>query len=948
MSTRPLLLALPLALLLIGAAMLLLFAEPADPPDSEFSGATPTALQRRPPAAQLDRHSPPAAEHVSPSSVSAGREESDAPVSGAGREELVLVVHSRVLGRLVDVEGEPLADIPVALEQLSGDETGSPDWQAVSEATGEFELQNVPSRATLQLLIEHSPYQRVARKLVLQPGEDFALGSIVLRRGYRIEGLVVGDDDQPVPGATVFLGDRDTTQADPEGHFFFEDLPAGEFWLYAQAAGLVAVPQPPVRIALTREVPEIQLRMTAALRCSGTVLDGDGELVSGAKVTAQLKAAAGAGFALKTPLGRHVGREEVYSDTGEFSMQLSAGTWSVIARHPKHGSAVLAWTGPSPEPLVLRLQEPRCLLMGQVVAKDGGTAIVDDILIMRGKDATTTAWSQNHRISAEELAWDDEIASEGWFARKVSPGYWYKIVARGAGFPMTVTEPFEIKANGRHGPVVVEVSSGTGLQGIVRDENGRPLPDVRVQLIPKEVEGEGGWARRAAFIWATTIDDGTFLTAPLVQGSYLARLSRTGYFGAEYPVEFYGGSLAPVDWTLTPGGLLAGVILNETGGRTPQFVVTAQSLDDLDQSYRARVTGSRDGTGIEFEFAALPTGRYDVLCQAPGEVVKAQHKWDQYRSRKWAKGENPEASTTGKGMMQSSQVPFLQLERRGVEVRAGEMQWLEFSLVDADAGQVVGTVALNGELQPLARVAVHGIGFEVASAYTDGEGSFRFAGLPAGAWRVSAQVNLRTRAGASTEVWITSGRETQVDLFIQTRTLRVQVVDKESREPLPQAKVQVNYAPPELKSRQLGEGRVKSNGIFVLEDVPTKHVQFHVECRDYTSLWIEKTSDLPRGSHGAFQVRLQRAGKIRVLVLDQDGVPLSGALAVGCRSLPGSPTEFSVTRRGPGSPEKPFTITQVPPGNYELQVVHRDTGLKGKARCQVPSGKTERVKIEVK
>jgi hypothetical protein len=74
--------------------------------------------------------------------------------------------------------------------------------------------------------------------VVIEPGTTTDVGELVLDSSV-VTGRVVTPDGESVPGAIVVLetmwrnGERGTT--DPEGAFAFRDLPAGLYWLHAQA-----------------------------------------------------------------------------------------------------------------------------------------------------------------------------------------------------------------------------------------------------------------------------------------------------------------------------------------------------------------------------------------------------------------------------------------------------------------------------------------------------------------------------------------------------------------------------------------------------------------------------------------------------------------------------------------------------------------------------------------
>ncbi|MEZ5989042.1 MAG: carboxypeptidase regulatory-like domain-containing protein [Planctomycetota bacterium] len=121
--------------------------------------------------------------------------------------DIVVEVPARVRGVLRSNKGGVVADASVTLgvEDFSdflgwGSEPG-----VRSDAQGRFVIERVlPGRTFLR--VDEGGHQRLERELAISPGEDLDLGTITLQVGRALEGLVLDQQNRPVPGARVQPG----------------------------------------------------------------------------------------------------------------------------------------------------------------------------------------------------------------------------------------------------------------------------------------------------------------------------------------------------------------------------------------------------------------------------------------------------------------------------------------------------------------------------------------------------------------------------------------------------------------------------------------------------------------------------------------------------------------------------------------------------------------------
>lgn len=172
------------------------------------------------------------------------------PATGSDRDRAVRIVltHVRtVRGRVVDDQDRPIAGASVALLLAPGRRADTQvlethERRTETDEDGAFRLRELPG-GRFHLLVERAGFaSAVVRGLdVVHESHDIDLGVVVLTPGVRLDGLVLGPDDTPMPGARVTARvqtsiatrrDRPTAATrtettDIEGRFRFVDLVPG-------------------------------------------------------------------------------------------------------------------------------------------------------------------------------------------------------------------------------------------------------------------------------------------------------------------------------------------------------------------------------------------------------------------------------------------------------------------------------------------------------------------------------------------------------------------------------------------------------------------------------------------------------------------------------------------------------------------------------------------------
>jgi len=254
---------------------------------------------------------------------------------------LELVRSGRIVGRVVGGDGQPLANARVhdraaLLEELGviaaplpsaavaaalpagalpATEARRGARQATSDGAGRFELGEVPP-GRLQLEILHPaavPFRAAA--VVMSPGQTLDVGTLRLSAAARVEGRVVDERGQPVPGARITARTRGAQDA--QG--------VNDLYAVTDSGGAFSLPIATGTVTLTASLPghaDVQsvvtarpgaasvsavltMRGAAARPLAGTVLDSASRPVGGARVVAFVRipgpSAAATGSATDVP-----------------------------------------------------------------------------------------------------------------------------------------------------------------------------------------------------------------------------------------------------------------------------------------------------------------------------------------------------------------------------------------------------------------------------------------------------------------------------------------------------------------------------------------------------------------------------------------------------------------------------------------------------------------------
>ncbi len=166
-----------------------------------------------------------------------------------GEHDVVIDAYElgEVSGRLVNLNGEPVADFDLALRNAG---SRQPNATVSTDALGNFAIPSAPAGELV--LASRSDPAMLVQGLRLNPREKLHLPLVVDWGGHEIRGLIVDARGNPVPASRIVLkwsreADGITTQAtrrtaaDAQGHFAFTDLGPGPHSLRIDAPGFAGV-----------------------------------------------------------------------------------------------------------------------------------------------------------------------------------------------------------------------------------------------------------------------------------------------------------------------------------------------------------------------------------------------------------------------------------------------------------------------------------------------------------------------------------------------------------------------------------------------------------------------------------------------------------------------------------------------------------------------------------
>jgi Carboxypeptidase regulatory-like domain len=534
-------------------------------------------------------------------------------------KELVIVLDrgEQVRGVLLDEQRRPFAQAHVWIESAGADTRSRAVDQLLRTDQGAFILDLAgPGRYRLRVQADGAREETLP-EIAIAPGESRSLGTLVLRRGAGVEGVVVdARTGEPLPGVDLELAPegpqlleavlhQQLTRgvSDAHGHFSLAGLGAGQFSLTARRTGY-AMALRSETLAGDRVVDLGDLRMERGVQVHGQVLDRAGTARGGATVrffapepssllpiaertttaegTFDGPVLASGRYRVQVWSGRLLLSQpvEVPADKDEWPLELTAGGVHL--------------TG-----LVTRAGEP-------VAGGSLGVQSALDPSDRRGKVVVAGSEGDAFRMGFPETRLTAEIHADGTFELFDAPAGTLRadVLAADGGAP--VTRSVEVP-DGAEASVTIEVG-GLSLAGRLTDR-------AQGMGIAGSVRITDGRGALAAVVQSGA--DGSFTAPDLEAGRYGVAASAEGYvprvLDSIEVVGEVGPAAPPLAIALDKGDSGSVTVRLARPDGSPASWIPLTLLDATGRMVRAQPTGS---VGDE-RFDGLPAGPYVLVWSDP-------------------------------------------------------------------------------------------------------------------------------------------------------------------------------------------------------------------------------------------------------------------------------------------------------------------------------------------
>lgn len=709
---------------------------------------------------------------------------------------------------------------------------------------------------------------------------------------FTIYGRVETIEGRPVAAASVKLEGNGALSAttDAAGHFSLAGLTGGRHSLDWKAGGLAAVPAAPIQIA-GRDIEGVVLLMEDALALEGTVKDGSGGPLAGARISAVLRSTLSAARLEVSGLERATWTTWTDGE-GRFRLTpLPRGRVELRAEHDGFNrfGRVVSTAGATLDVVLQRVSG----VYGQVVLAADGTALVVSrvTVVVPTRDAEGPWKVMDDPSGSADGPWE-EIGEFRLHPRTRRP---LRVVVEGPDFVRVTSDVLSLDGTTDAGPLTFRGEDGPRLRGFVRDSAGRGIAETFLTVV--EPNGPGELVQTGVPLQAVPVQsdaDGRFETAPVREGPLGLRVEVQGFVTQEI--------------TLDPDQRELEITLH----RGASIRVTLEGDARLWSDAVIRTTS------LAGESAPPPCPSRNRVHTIQGLVPGP------YAVELVPRGSNGRLSA-------------LPLERLEVSVGPGETADLVFAL--PGTGRMGGVVRIDGTPTPLCEVLLDSHGGGLATrCTTDAEGRFDFRGLPAGRYSVAARTDVALEPLGRQKFELAPEEALERDIEIRTGALAGMVVDFEGE--LPLAGVRVRLARAGDERTLLGELVTDRDGVWQHDELPLGPVLVTADARFRAGPTVECTNTA--GDDLAPVIALRPAGRLQLQIRGSSAAARS-ELEVVVREANAEEIIARGTRTGPGS----LDIGWLPTGLYDVEIRTLDSAERRPRTVSVRAGHMETLVLDL-
>jgi RNA polymerase sigma-70 factor (ECF subfamily) len=525
------------------------------------------------------------------------------PASGPGVADFVLNREFTISGRVLDENGAPVEGAAV--------DTFGPYLNTVqTDAEGAFELRHLPLReATHHLYARKKGYVEAVAE-VQGANRPAAVQNLMLKRGTRLEGRVLGPDGAPLEGANLYVGfspsayNRLDTVSHENGIFVFPSVPEGRQTLVAQYPGLASDRRV---LNLAADVPLIagmDIVLAAGHFVAGLVVDEAGGPLAQVWISVRHKR-------------EYIdGRSQTDAD-GRFRLE---GLPAEDASLELYGEGLIRLEVPLLKPdqenLMVTMMAAGSL-QGRVVDDSTGLPIQDFRIqsfyppqLATGERATSGNslgnWDGSGRIiHSEDGSWSSDAELE--------IGRFIGIEVQASGYSPARMEKVLVTQRPEQNILEFRLMPGAALRGTVLPRSGgSPVSNATVSVL-REEQLQPGAEGGPSPIAAVTDEQGIFEFHDLPAGKIFLRVVHADWMPkVEGPIEILtGGQNAESTVYLDAGSTLRGRALSPSGEPLADLEVVAHG-HKVQNLPRYQAQGRTDQNG-RFDIPHLPPGRYEIV-----------------------------------------------------------------------------------------------------------------------------------------------------------------------------------------------------------------------------------------------------------------------------------------------------------------------------------------------
>ncbi len=684
-------------------------------------------------------------------------------------------------GRVLDENGRPIAGAEVRLTAASPPaQAGVPSVHrsrrreppdAVSDPRGRFTVAAIPTLALDVEVLRPGHARAMVRNFKVLPGTGpVDLGTIILRQGVAVTGVVIDGQGHPVSGAHVFRIEelrapselagslRDETPeatTGTDGRFSLSDQPRGlPVHLLISARGFLPGT---IRGVRPPTASPLQIRLDIGARFAGRVLDPERLPVTGANVALHCQEHSPARE--DVPIGPPVVKTTATGRDGRFElagMPLCRGTLSVSAAGfvAVEELQVALPQAPGEEKTVVLARG--ATLVGRVVTTAG-----DPVAGVRIAAGPATC------LSDEDGVFRTEGVPVGLLVVEALHPHYSRFRRK-----------LKVEEGVNHLEVTFE--AGTVVRGRVMDNAGEPVVGATATLqatAHREV---------ARSYHARTDAEGIFMLKPVATGRYRLGARAHGYVDAELPRVVTVGreTVESLEIMLEPGGTITGHVLGLTNDELSRVAIRAEH--EWGESKAAEVDSA---------------GRYALRhLNAGGWLIEAFLLEGQRHARARV--------LLARGSEETQDLQF------GARLTlSGRALYRDQALTDA-------LISIRGQHLAVER-----------SVTTDYDGVFRFEDLDADTYWLGLN-QTRELLVHNEVIELSSDRE--VTIRLQRQMVGGTVMDATSREPIAGALVALRHLAGDDGPEFLIADASGTSGAFRLERVPPGRYHLRVSREDFS------------------------------------------------------------------------------------------------------------------